>query len=157
MRRLLVLLLTGGLLAALTGCGAGPEPTGPPAPTTTSTGAPSMPPPSGTPPTEATPPPSTPPGAASPSSPAAGTSPPSPGELPGGLPFGERNLTGMVERSGDCTMLRVGKRLWGLTGTPVPGLRTGTEVAVSGQVTTPDPACGPEVARALVVHRATPV
>jgi hypothetical protein len=54
-------------------------------------------------------------------------------------------------------MLRVGARLWGLTGTPVAGLKTGAEVAVSGQVTTPGPTCPPEVTRALVVQRATPV
>ncbi|WP_328471794.1 hypothetical protein OHA21_08140 [Actinoplanes sp. NBC_00393] len=66
-------------------------------------------------------------------------------------------MTGTVERFGECTMLRVGERLWGLTGTPVDGLREGAEVAVVGQVTTPDPTCGPEVTRGLVVQRATPV
>jgi hypothetical protein len=147
MRRILVLLATGAVLAPLSACGSG-TPDEPPAP------ASSAPAPGGaaSPSTEAAPSPSAP-------GTTTGTPPPEPssGELPGGLPFGERDLTGVVERAGDCTMLRVGSRLWGLTGTPVPGLRTGAQVTVSGQVTTPDPACGPEVARGLVVQRATPV
>ncbi|MEV6304468.1 hypothetical protein AB0M02_34025 [Actinoplanes sp. NPDC051861] len=127
MRRLPALLLAVGLPAAVSACGADQPP---PTATAAPTGVPSMPP---------------------------SYPPPSSGEVPGGLPFGERNLTGVVERSGSCTMLRVGERLWSLTGTPVTALQTGAEVAVSGQVTTPDPACATDVTRGLVVHRATPV
>jgi hypothetical protein len=134
MRRILILLITG---VVLTACESEPpapaSPSAPPAGAAPSGAVPSGAAPSGAAPT------------------------PSAGELPGGLPFGERTLTGTVERAGECAMLRVGERLWGLTGTPVTGLRDGQEVTVVGQVTTPEPTCGPEVTRGLVVQRALPV
>ena len=76
--------------------------------------------------------------------------------MPGGLPHGSRTLTGVVERSGDCLLLRVGERRWGLTGTPAETLAAGDRVTVTGQVTTPGAGCASsEVARALIVRRVT--
>jgi hypothetical protein len=106
------------------------------------------------------------PSAASPSavtppavSPSAGESPaapPGPGELPGELPHGDRKLTGEVVRAGDCTLLRVGDRLWGLTGGPVQGLRAAERVTVQGQITTAGGGCAEAGAtRSMVVGRVT--
>ncbi|WP_229075068.1 hypothetical protein [Actinoplanes sp. DH11] len=103
------------------------------------------------PPTSATPSGSTP--AAEAGTPA----PPGPGELPGGLPHGDRTLTGVVEQAGGCTLLLVGERRWSLTGTPAETLTAGARVTVTGQVTTAAADCaGPDVVRALVVRRVTP-
>ena len=158
MRRLLTLLITGVVLAAATACGSDPEPppAGPTAPPITGSPAPGSPPPATAPTTPGDPPPAT--GSAAPGSPPPATvPPPGPGELPGGLPHGGRRLTGVVERSGDCTTLRVGERRWGLAGARAGGLTAGDRVTVEGQVTTPDPACAvPEVAQAIVVRRVTP-
>jgi hypothetical protein len=83
--------------------------------------------------------------------------PPTAGELPGGLPFGDRKLTGVVERSGDCTVLRVGTRRWGLIGGSAGTLVVGRRITVEGQVTTPDAGCSvPDVAQAVLVRRVTP-
>jgi len=158
MRRLLTLLITGAVLAPLAACGSEPdrEPSaaGTPSPSAAASSAPSGPAATGSPSppaTGASPDPTT-------TEPSSSTiPPPDAGELPGGLPFGQRKLTGVIELSGNCAMLRVGNRLWGLTGKPLGALAAGDRVIVEGQVTTPDPACGvPDVARALVVHRVTP-
>ncbi|MEV6489232.1 DUF5818 domain-containing protein [Actinoplanes sp. NPDC051633] len=79
--------------------------------------------------------------------------PPGSGELPGELPHGNRKLTGVVERSGDCAMLRVGDRLWGLTGSRVQPLRPGDRVTVQGQVTTASGGCAEAGAAQSVVVR----
>jgi hypothetical protein len=82
--------------------------------------------------------------------------PPDSGELPGELPHGDRKLTGVVERAGDCTLLRVGPRLWGLTGSPVQGLRAAERVTVQGQITTAGGGCAEAgAARSMVVRRVT--
>ncbi len=172
MRRLLTILITGAVLAPLAACGAEPErgpapsPSGPsaPAPSTSGpapAGSPS-PPDAGTarPPatTAPRPTPSRPAGTPAEPPPTSAGPPPNSGELPGGLPFGERKLTGIVEGTAPCAALRVGTRLWGLAGQQVAGLSPGDRVTVEGQVTTTDPACGgrPGVARTVVVRRVTP-
>jgi hypothetical protein len=84
------------------------------------------------------------------------TNPPGSDELPGELPHGNRKLTGVVERAGDCTLLRVGDRLWGLTGGPVQGLRAADRVTVQGQITTAGGGCAEAGAtRSMVVRRVT--
>ncbi len=142
MRRLLTLMITFAVLVPAAACGSEPDPRpGPddtPTPPTAASSATGEPAPTAT-TTPAAPP------------------PPSSGELPGGLPFGDRTLTGVVEHSGDCTMLRVGTRLWGLTGTPAGALSAGDRVTVEGQVTTADSGCETAgVTRMLVVRRAMP-
>jgi hypothetical protein len=170
MRRLLTILITGAVLAPLAACSAEPERGPAPGPS-----GPSAPAPSGPAPSAAGPAPTgspSPPGAGAAGPPAttaprptpsrpAGTSaqpPPTSGELPGGLPFGERKLTGVVEGTGRCAALRVGTRLWGLAGQQVAGLSPGDRVTVEGQVTTTDPACGrrPGAAQTVLVRRVTP-
>lgn len=168
MRRLTILLLAGGSLAPLAACGSEPPPapatTGPapsagtpvpsgPVPGPASSGSPA---PTGTPGgparTEATRPPAPPRGATTTPVP-----PPGPGEVPGGLPHGNRTITGVVDRSGDCTMLRVGDRRWGLTGAPAGTLTPGDRVTVTGQITTTGADCaGSDVVRTLIVQRVTP-
>jgi hypothetical protein len=158
MRRLLTLLIIGAVLAPLAACGSEPDressAAGTPTPSAAASSAPGGPAATGSP---------SPPATGASSEPATTkpsrttTAPPDAGELPGGLPFGERKLTGVIELSGNCAMLRVGNRLWGLTGKPLGALAAGDRVTVEGQVTTPDPACGvPDVSRALVVRRVTP-
>ncbi len=151
----MIVILAGGVLGPATGCGS--EPTPPPA-----TGQPSRTPEAGAGPASSSgsgPVPSTGSGTTGPppSAPAATpTPPPGPGELPGGLPHGERTLTGVVERSGECTLLRVGARRWGLTGTPIDELADGSRVTVVGQVTTGAECAGQDVVRTLIVRRVTP-
>lgn len=177
--RCLTLLITGAALVPLAACGSDP-PRPAPAPGTTASASSS---PSPSPSSSATGPASGPASATGPASgPAAGpgsgaTRPPAtgaatpgsgdvpggpgdvpggPGEVPGGLPHGSRTLTGVVERSGDCLLLRVGDRRWGLTGTPAETLAAGDRVTVTGQVTTTGAACaGSDAARTLVVRRVT--
>ncbi|MEV4280079.1 hypothetical protein [Actinoplanes xinjiangensis] len=83
-------------------------------------------------------------------------SPPSTGEVPGGLPHGRRSVTGVVERSGDCTLLRVGGRYWELTGTLAGTLTDRSTVTVTGPVTTATGCAGKEVVRAIVVAAVLP-
>ncbi|MDI6098777.1 hypothetical protein QLQ12_09215 [Actinoplanes sp. NEAU-A12] len=181
MRRLTILLLAGGSLAPLTACGSDPPPgsaSPAPSPPATAPGAGGTPPApvspaGGTPPAPVSPAGGTPPAPVSPGSPAPTTTtpppasprgestvpvpPPGPGELPGGLPHGDRTLSGVVARSGDCTMLRVGDRLWGLAGTPAETLTAGDRVTVTGQITTTGADCaGSDVVRTIVVRRVTP-
>jgi hypothetical protein len=65
-------------------------------------------------------------------------------------------VTGVVERSGDCTLLRVGDRYWELTGTLAGGLADGSSFTVTGQVTTTTGCAGKEVVGAIVVGSALP-
>jgi len=85
--------------------------------------------------------------------PATTAAPPGSDELPGELPHGNRKLTGVVERSGDCALLRVGDRLWGLTGSHVQALRSGERVTVQGQITTAAAGCAEAGATRSVVVR----
>jgi hypothetical protein len=174
MRRLLTILITGAVLAPLAACGAEPERGPAPSPSAPSAPAPSPPGPSAPAPTDPAPTGNPSPPDAGPARPPATTAPrptpsrppatpaepppPDSGELPGGLPFGDRKLTGVVERTGPCAALRVGTGLWGLTGQPVAGLSPGDRVTVEGQVTTTEPACGGRqgTARTVVVRRVTP-
>ncbi len=164
MRRPLT-LLTVVVLTATAACGSGPDRT--PAPDDTPTPSAAASPSTGAPPPAASAPaggPSSPP-AGGPSSPPAAPSrtpatslpPPGSGELPGELPHGGRKLTGVVERSGDCVALRVGQRLWGLSGTRAGTLSAGERVTVAGQMTAADAGCAtPGVTQTLVVRRVTP-
>ncbi|MDR7278520.1 hypothetical protein [Catenuloplanes atrovinosus] len=131
--------------------GAPPSDASPASPADTSRAEPTAAPPSGSPGGPAigapAPPPST--GAGPPP-------PPGPGELPGGLPHGERTLTGVVDRSGDCTLLRVGSRWWQLTGTAAGGLVDGSRVTAVGQVTNGAGCGGRDVTTTLIVQRVTP-
>lgn len=82
--------------------------------------------------------------------------PPS-GDVPGPLPWGARTLTGVVERSGDCTMLLVGRRRWALTGPAAAALSPGTKVTVRGSLTTRPAGCGDrDLAQTIAVTRAEP-
>ncbi len=160
MRQLLTLLITVAVLASAAACGSEPDRGTPPDETPPPPSAAGSPTTGG--PASATPgspsPPATDPALPPPSRPAASPAAPPPGggELPGGLPFGERKLTGVVERVDDCTLLRVGTRRWELIGTAAEGLSAGDRVTVEGQVTTAVPGCAaPEGTRALVVRRVT--
>ncbi len=149
MRRMLSVLLAGAVLVPLAACESEPDsgasPSSPaPAPAAS---------PSAAPPPASSPPPASPPATTSPTG---SPEPPGPGELPGALPFGDRKLTGVVERSGDCTLLRVGDGLVGLTGTPAQPLQAGDRVTVQGQITTADGGCAAAgAARSVVVRRVT--
>ena len=167
LRCLTVLLLAGVVPAA---CGSDPparEPgsgpgtsTPPPAasspaapPATSSPGAPPAASSAAAPPAASS---SAAPPAAEPSSaPSASPPPGGAGELPGGLPHGDRTLTGVVERAGGCTLLVVGDRKWALSGTPADNLTVGDRVTVTGQITTGGCA-NPEVGRTLIVRRTGP-
>ncbi len=161
MRRATVVLSVLGLLwqtAACSSDGPSTDPSG----VQPSVVSPSVPPaPSGTqasepaPPETAGPPPRVPPSRSRPGSPAA---PPAPsGDVPGPLPWGARTLTGVVERSGDCTMLLVGKRRWALTGPAAAALRPGDKVTVRGSLTTRPAACGDQdLAQTVAVTRVRP-
>jgi hypothetical protein len=86
----------------------------------------------------------------------AGTPPPVDGaEVPGPLPWGPRTLTGIVERSGDCTLLLVGGRRWALTGEAAATLSQGDRVTVRGSLTTRSAACA-DLAQAIAVARVDP-
>jgi hypothetical protein len=162
----LTVLAVGTVLMPLAACGSdepGPSAAAPSSPPTASPSAASPPPAS---PSPASPPaPGSPPVAparttpgspTTPQGPPATTVPPGPGELPGELPHGNRKLTGVVELSGGCALLRVGDRLWGLTGSPAQGLRAGDRVTVQGQFTTADGGCADAGAtRSMVVRRVT--
>jgi hypothetical protein len=77
--------------------------------------------------------------------------------VPGPLPWGTRTLTGVVERSGDCTMLVVGRRRWALTGPKAAALSPGEKVTVRGSLDTRPAGCGDrDLAQTLAVARATP-
>jgi hypothetical protein len=165
-RRVLTVLATGTVLMPLVACGSEPgrdpsaaRPSSPPP-----AASPSAVPPSAVPPSAPESPATTlTPGAAGSAKPTAtkrpSATPPAPpdsGELPGELPHGNRKLTGVVERAGDCTLLRVGDRLWGLTGSPVKGLRAAERVTVQGQITTAGGGCAEAGAtRSMVVRRVT--
>ncbi len=156
MRRMLTVLVIGTALMPLSACGSEPDPdaspsAASPAPATSAPATPSASPAEPTGPTRPTRPRPSPPATT-----ATAPGPPDSGELPGELPHGDRKLTGVVERSGDCAMLRVGDRLWGLTGGPVQPLRPGDRVTVQGQVTSADGACAEAGAtRGMVVRRVT--
>jgi hypothetical protein len=150
-----IMLVTTGVLT-VAGCGAEP-----PSPLPTGTGPPATAPsPSPSVPTGTDPSPSvgSPPPASSGPPPTEGgvpTTPPTTGELPGGLPYGQRRATGVVEKSGNCTLLRVGARHWELTGTLADRLADGSTVTVTGQVTTAT-GCADDVVRTLIVHAVSP-
>jgi hypothetical protein len=165
-RRMLALLVTGTVLMPLAACGSGPDPGAGAAP---SAGSPSAGSPPAVSPSTASPSTrnsaaTTPkPSATATAGPTATTRPPAttaapPGsdELPGELPHGNRELTGVVERSGDCALLRVDDRLWGLTGSLVQRLRSGDRVTVRGQITTAAGSCAEAGAtRSMVVRSVT--
>jgi hypothetical protein len=78
--------------------------------------------------------------------------------VPGPLPWGSRTLTGVVERSGDCTMLVVGQRRWALTGKAAATLVPGAKVTVRGSLTTRPAGCGDrELAQTVMVNRVDPI
>lgn len=86
-----------------------------------------------------------------------GTSPSGSDDLPGPLPFGERTLTGTVQRVGHCTMLVVGERRWALTGDVAAALRPGVRVTVRGNLAPRPAACGDrDLAQTVAVVRADP-
>ena len=92
---------------------------------------------------------------------APGTTPPAPpspsGDVPGPLPWGSRTLTGVVERSGDCTMLLVGRRRWALTGPMAAALSPGEKVTVRGSLDTRPAGCGDlDLAQTVAVARVAP-
>jgi hypothetical protein len=160
-RRMLTALAAGTVLMPLAACTSEPGP-GPAA----AGQSPSAASPSAASPSAASPPAASSPAASSsaggsaaatPSTrpPPATTAAPPPGadELPGELPHGDRKLTGVVERSGDCAMLRVGDHLWGLTGGAVRPLRPGDRVTVQGQITTAAGGCAEAGATRSVVVR----
>jgi hypothetical protein len=150
MRSVTIMFVTLGVLA-VSGCWSEPSATPPTGPASPGTG------PSGTPPaptsTSPTGPSSTSP---TPAEDVTRASPPATGEVPGGLPHGRRSVTGVVERSGDCTLLREGGRYWELTGTPADTLADGSTVTVTGQITTATGCAGKEVVRAIVVGSVRP-
>jgi hypothetical protein len=79
------------------------------------------------------------------------------GDVPGPLPFGARTLTGIVERSGDCTMLVVGKRRWALTGEAIGTLVPGAKVTVRGNLAARPIGCGDrDLAQTVLVTRVDP-
>jgi len=79
------------------------------------------------------------------------------GDVPGPLPWGARTLTGVVERSGDCTMLLVGRRRWALTGPAAAALSPGAKVTVRGNLTTRPAGCGDrDLAQTVAVTRVSP-
>lgn len=169
MRRVLTVLATGTVLMPLVACGSessrDPSTASPPPPAVSpSAVTPPAVPPSVVSPSAgespATTPTSTAVGSGTPTATklpsATPPAPPGSGELPGELPHGNRKLTGVVERAGDCTLLRVGDRLWGLTGSPVQGLRAAERVTVQGQITTAGGGCAEAGAtRSMVVRRVT--
>ncbi|RSM69493.1 hypothetical protein DMB66_10870 [Actinoplanes sp. ATCC 53533] len=76
------------------------------------------------------------------------------GDVPGPLPWGARTLTGVVERSGECTMLLVGGRRWALTGPEAAALSPGAKVTVRGNLTTRPAGCGDrDLAQTVAVTR----
>lgn len=110
--------------------------------------------------------PSTSPAPASPAQPASPVSPPGTPdpatppaeEVPGALPWGARTLTGVVERSGGCTVLVARQRRWVLTGKAVATLVPGAKVTVRGNLTTRPDGCGEaDGVQALAVTRVNPV
>ncbi|MGN9810108.1 hypothetical protein ACTMSW_12215 [Micromonospora sp. BQ11] len=162
MRRIPVLLTALGLLCWLTACTTGgddqrAQPGGSPPPAGTGSAVPS---PTAVPGSAVPSPPAATGPASVPASPPAGSAVPSPpggGEVPGPLPFGERTLTGIVERAGDCTMLLVGERRWALTGDAATSLRPGSRVTVRGAVAPMPPACADrDLAQTVAVARVEP-
>jgi hypothetical protein len=166
-RRTLGLLAAGTVLMPLAACGSeagpGPDAAGPsPSAASPSTAFPSAASPATGNSAATTPQPSAtatggPTATSRPTRPAASTvAPPGSDELPGELPHGNRKLTGVVERSGDCALLRVDDRLWGLTGSLVRALRSGDRVTVRGQITTAAGGCAEAGAiRSVVVRSVT--
>jgi hypothetical protein len=154
MRRATVVLSLVGLLLSMVACGSGDP----------SDDAPGVQPPIVSPSIEpapsATPTSATPTAAPSRSLPVgpAGTPPPAgSGDVPGPLPWGGRTLTGVVERSGDCTMLLVGGRRWALTGEAAATLSPGERVTVQGSLTTRPAACADrDLAQTVAVARVDP-
>ena len=100
---------------------------------------------------------------ATPVSPAAPPGTPDPAtppaeEVPGALPWGARTLTGVVERSGGCTVLVARQRRWVLTGKAVATLVPGAKVTVRGNLTTRPDGCGEaDGVQAVAVTRVNPV
>jgi hypothetical protein len=154
MRSLTIMLVTTGVLT-VAGCGAepaSPVPTGTGPPATAPSPSPALPTGTDPSPSAGGPPSSGPP----PTQEGAPTTPPTAGELPGGLPYGQRRATGVVEKSGKCTLLRVGARHWELTGSLADGLDDGSTVTVTGQVTTATGGCTADVVRTLIVQAVSP-
>lgn len=63
------------------------------------------------------------------------------GERRGDLVRGVRTLTGTVERTDRCVILRVDRSAWALLGAPATKLAAGRTVEVTGTVATPPPGC----------------
>ncbi|EEP70517.1 conserved hypothetical protein [Micromonospora sp. ATCC 39149] len=161
MRRASIVLTAVGLLVLMTACSLGGDPgprpavpaTGPPPPSK----APTIePPPAGG---SGVAPPTNPGGLAGRPSPRRTGSPlpPSGGDIPGGLPWGGRTLTGAVERSGGCTTLLVGTRRWALTGEAAEALNPGDRVTVHGALVPRPAACADrDLAQTVAVARVDP-
>ncbi|TDC43855.1 hypothetical protein [Micromonospora sp. KC213] len=159
MRRASIVLTAVGVLVLMTACGLAGDPglrpavppTGPPPPRKAST---IEPPPAGG---SGVAPPTNPGGSAGRPSPDRGGGappPPSGGEIPGGLPWGGRTLTGTVKRSGGCTMLVVGTRRWALTGAAAEALNPGDRVTVHGALAPRPAACADrDLAQTVAVAR----
>jgi hypothetical protein len=82
--------------------------------------------------------------------------PPPPGDLPGGPVFGNRTLTGTIEREGSCTMILVSGRRWALDGAKSGALSVGARVTVQGTLTKLPATCeGVLVAQAIEVTKVT--
>lgn len=150
-----------GLLWQTAACSADPGKDGPGAqpPAVSPAVSPSLSPESGrAPSTSPAPPasPGSPPGTPDPATPPAST--PSAEEVPGALPWGARTLTGVVERSGGCTVLVARQRRWVLTGKAVATLVPGAKVTVRGNLTTRPDGCGEaDGVQAVAVTRVNPV
>ncbi|TDC85758.1 hypothetical protein E1193_01500 [Micromonospora sp. KC606] len=162
MRRASIVLTAVGVLLLMTACGLGGDP-----------GPRRAVPPTGSPPSSPAPTVESPPaggsGVATPTDPVGsagrpspgrtGVAPPSPpgGEVPGGLPWSGRTLTGTVERSGGCTTLLVGTRRWALTGEAAEALSPGDRVTVHGALAPRPAACADrDLAQSVAVARVDP-
>ena len=104
-----------------------------------------------------TPDPATPPTSTTPTSTTPASTTPAE-EVPGALPWGARTLTGVVERSGGCTVLVARQRRWVLTGRAVATLVPGAKVTVRGNLTTRPDGCGEaDGVQAVAVTRVNPI
>ncbi|HYN92794.1 MAG TPA: hypothetical protein VES42_02970, partial [Pilimelia sp.] len=80
--------------------------------------------------------------------------PPAGDDRRGDLVHGVRTLTGTVERTGGCVLLRVGAARWELTGAAARTLVAGRRVRVGGAPLPTPPQCG--ATGVFVVSRWTP-
>lgn len=68
----------------------------------------------------------------------------------------QRTVTGIVERTGGCTVLVTGTRRWALTGDLANSLNVGGRMTVTGNLTQLPPSCTDEVGPGLQVTGARP-